>query len=70
VKGTSLASFVAVGDLTGEAVRATSITYQPFVFLIAAGALYLLLAGVLVLVQSWAERRFAIGPRPPTTASS
>lgn len=61
VKGTSLASLVAVGDLTGEAVRATSITYQPFVFLLIAGALYLLLAGGLVLLQSWAERRFAIG---------
>ena len=55
VKSTAMASLVAVSDLTGEAVRATSITYMPFVFLAWAGALYLFLSGVLALLQSWAE---------------
>ena len=56
VKGSSLASMVAVGDLTAEATRASSITYEPFLFITVAGALYLLLSGVLVLFQAWAER--------------
>ncbi|MDQ0390487.1 amino acid ABC transporter permease [Labrys monachus] len=72
IKGTSLASLVAVGDLTGEAVRATSITYQPFMFLSAAAVLYLAISGVLAAFQAWAEhrlaRRFAM-PAPPGQAS-
>jgi len=67
VKATSLASLVAVGDLTGEAVRATSITYEPFMFLIMAGALYLLLSGALALFQMWAEERMARARRPRTS---
>jgi His/Glu/Gln/Arg/opine family amino acid ABC transporter permease subunit len=67
VKATSLASFVAVGDLTGEAVRATSITYEPFMFFILAGVLYLLLSGVLALFQMWAEERTALARRPKTS---
>jgi His/Glu/Gln/Arg/opine family amino acid ABC transporter permease subunit len=61
VKATSIASFVAVGDLTGEAVRATSITYQPFLFIGIAGVLYLALSGSLALFQIWLEGRFRIG---------
>lgn len=56
VKGSSLASMVAVGDLTAAASRASSITYDPFTFIFLAGALYLLLCGALILFQSWAER--------------
>jgi His/Glu/Gln/Arg/opine family amino acid ABC transporter permease subunit len=56
VKGSSLASMVAVSDLTAEASRASSITYDPFTFIFVAGALYLLISGVLVLFQAWAER--------------
>jgi His/Glu/Gln/Arg/opine family amino acid ABC transporter permease subunit len=57
VKSTSLASIVAVGELTGQAVRAASITYDPFPFLLTAGALYLALSGVLAVFQAWAEHR-------------
>lgn len=57
VKSTAMASLVAVSDLTGAAVRATSITYEPFVFMLAAGALYLLLSGLLALLQLWAEAK-------------
>ena len=55
VKSTAMASLVAVSDLTGAAVRATSITYEPFTFMIAAGVLYLVLGGLLALLQAWAE---------------
>lgn len=55
VKSTAMASLVAVSDLTGAAVRATSITYQPFVFLVTAGGLYLVLGGALAILQNWAE---------------
>ncbi|WP_293860131.1 amino acid ABC transporter permease [uncultured Alsobacter sp.] len=57
VKSTSLASIVAVADLTGQAVRAASITYQPFPFLITAGLLYLAISGLLAVFQAWAEHR-------------
>ena len=66
VKGSSLASMVAVGDLTAAAARASSITYDPFTFIFLAGALYLLLSGALVLFQAWAEqylrRRYRLSP--------
>lgn len=55
VKGTSLASIVAVSELTGEAFALTSITYRPFDFLLAAAALYLVLTGFLAAVQALAE---------------
>jgi His/Glu/Gln/Arg/opine family amino acid ABC transporter permease subunit len=67
VKGTSLASMVAVGDLTAQASRATSITYEPFFFIVFAGVGYLLISGLLVLFQTWAEatiaRRYRLAPR-------
>lgn len=55
VKSTAMASLVAVSDLTGAAVRATSITYEPFLFMLTAGALYLALSGALAILQAWAE---------------
>lgn len=56
VKGTSLASMVSVADLTAEATRASSITYQPYAFLLIAGVFYLGLNGVLATGQAVAER--------------
>lgn len=56
VKGTSLASMISVADLTAEATRASSITYQPYIFLLLAGGLYLALSGVLVGAQALIER--------------
>lgn len=69
VKGSSLASMIAVSDLTAAAARASSITYDPFTFIFIAGALYLGLSGILILFQAWAERhlrqryRLSIGGR-------
>ena len=65
----ALASFVAVGDLTAQAVRATSIAYEPFLYLLTAGALYLTLSGLLAILQVWAERRFRIGVTRPVRTS-
>ena len=56
VKGTSLASMVSVADLTAEATRASSVTYQPYIFLLIAGGFYLALNAVLALLQAMAER--------------
>jgi His/Glu/Gln/Arg/opine family amino acid ABC transporter permease subunit len=67
VKGTSLASMVAVSDLTAASSRATSITYEPFFFIVFAGIGYLLVNGLLAIFQSWAEttiaRRYRLAPR-------
>ncbi|CAH1691754.1 Polar amino acid transport system permease protein [Hyphomicrobiales bacterium] len=59
VKATSLASMVAVSDLTASASRATSITYEPFLFIMLAGIGYLLISGLLALLQAWAEAKIA-----------
>lgn len=59
MKATSLASMIAVNELTAQAVRETSITYRPFVYLLFAGAIYLAFAGVLALAQAAAERALA-----------
>ncbi len=67
VKGTSLASVIAVGDLTAAASRATSITYEPFFFIVLAGLGYLVLNGLLAVFQMWAEAaiagRYRLAPR-------
>lgn len=68
VKGTSLASIVAVGELTAQAVRASSITYEPFMFLTIASVLYLVLSGTLALLQSWAEARVSQARRARVAA--
>lgn len=72
IKATSLASLVAVDDLTGAAVRATSITYQPFLFLTVAAVLYLAVTGALAALQAWAEHRLArrFTPTVPHEASA
>lgn len=63
VKGTSLASMISVGDLTAEATRASSITYQPYIFVLLAGALYLVINGALVIVQAVVERHLRLSVR-------
>lgn len=60
VKATSLASIVAVSELTGKAYALMSITYRAFEFLAVAAVLYLFLNAVLALLQAYAERRYAL----------
>ncbi len=59
VKGTALASLVAVSELTAEAVRAISITYRPYEFLAVAALLYLVINALLAFLQAVAERSIA-----------
>lgn len=66
MKATSLASMIAVNELTAQAVRETATTYRPFVYLIFAGVIYLLFAGVLALLQIAAERYLQRGYQPGT----
>jgi polar amino acid transport system permease protein len=63
VKNTSLASVIAVGELTlrSEQVVSTNFEYVP-VFL-AAGVLYLIATSVIVVIQGWLEARLNIERR-------
>ncbi len=60
VKGSSLASLVAVSELTGEGMALISFTYQPVPILITIAIIYLALNTVVVSIQAMVERRFAI----------
>jgi amine acid ABC transporter, permease protein, 3-TM region, His/Glu/Gln/Arg/opine family len=60
VKGSSLASLVAVSELTGQGMALISFTYQPVPILIAIAIIYLILNTVVVAIQAMVERRFSI----------
>jgi His/Glu/Gln/Arg/opine family amino acid ABC transporter permease subunit len=60
VKGSSLASLVAVSELTGQGTALISFTYQPVPILITVAAIYLVLNSIVVSIQVAVERRFAI----------
>ena len=60
VKGSSLASLVAVTELTGQAMALISYTYRPIEILVVVGAVYLMLNGVVIAIQRLVERRFAL----------
>ncbi len=57
VKATSLASIVAVGELTAESMSKITETYRAVEFLAFAAIAYLLLSSVLAVLQSWVQRR-------------
>ena len=59
VKGTSLASIVAVSELTGTISGLVSMTYSAFNFLLVGAALYLLLNALLAALQGYIERRLS-----------
>lgn len=58
LKGSSLASLVAVSELTGEGMALISYTYRPIEILAVVGAIYLALNGVLLAVQRVIEERY------------
>ena len=60
VKGSSLASLVAVTELTGEGMALISFTYRPVPILITIAIIYLALNSVVVSIQAMVERRFAV----------
>ena len=56
LKGTALAAAVAVPELTNAAKQVFVVTYRPFEILIAAGLIYAVLDGMLLVLQSYGER--------------
>lgn len=60
VKGSSLASLVAVTELTGQGMALISFTYQPIPILIVIAVVYLVLNGVVIALQQQIERRFRL----------
>lgn len=60
VKGSSLASLVAVTELTGQAMALISYTYKPIEILAVVGIVYLALNGIVLAIQKLVERRFAL----------
>ena len=58
VKSTSLAGIVSVDELTGASYDLISSTYHATEFLTASACLYLVINGVLALLQVLLERRF------------
>lgn len=61
VKGTSLASTITVLEITGYAKRLMSQTYAIFEVFALAGALYLGISLILILLVRVLERRLAMG---------
>ena len=60
LKGSSLASLVAVSELTGEGMALISYTYRPIEILAVVGAIYLALNGILLGVQRLVEQRYRL----------
>lgn len=60
LKGSSLASLVAVSELTGEGMALISYTYRPIEILAVVAAIYLALNGVLLAVQRVIEERYRL----------
>jgi His/Glu/Gln/Arg/opine family amino acid ABC transporter permease subunit len=57
VKATSIASMVAVSEITGESMSKITETYRSVEFLAFAAVVYLLLSSVLALLQAFVQRR-------------
>lgn len=57
VKATSIASIVAVSELTAESMAKITETYRSVEFLAFAAIAYLALSSILALAQSWTQRR-------------
>lgn len=60
LKGSSLASLVAVSELTGEGMALISYTYRPIEILAVVAAIYLVLNGILLSVQRLVEERYRL----------
>lgn len=57
VKATSIASIVAVSELTAESMAKITETYRSVEFLAFAAIAYLALSSILALAQAWTQRR-------------
>ncbi len=63
IKSTAIVSLIGLSDLMQRASSAGSTTQQPFLFLCAAGAMYLVFTSVSELLFAWLRRRYAVGVR-------
>jgi len=61
VKSTALVSVIGLNDMMQKAGQAAGATREPFTFYLAAGALYLVITSVSVLLLRWAEQRYSVG---------
>ncbi len=61
VKSTALVSVIGLNDMMNKAAQAAGATREPFTFYLAAGALYLAITTVSVLVLRAVEKRYSAG---------
>jgi len=61
LKSTALVSVIGLNDMMNRASQAAGATREPFTFYLAAGALYLAITSVSVVVLRRVERRYALG---------
>ena len=59
-KSTSLATVIALNELTGKSRQLANSTFKPIEILTAAGVIYLVLTSVLVGAQVLLERRYSV----------
>ncbi len=60
-KATALISVVGLQDMMFKAKSAGDATHQPFTFLLAAAALYLVITSVSLLLLRYLEKRYSVG---------
>lgn len=60
LKGTSLASTITVLELTGATELLIGETYQTILYWLIAGAMYLIISGLIIGIFKLLERRFAV----------
>ncbi len=60
-KATALISVVGLQDMMFKAKSAGDATHQPFTFLLAAAALYLVITSVSLLLLRYLEQRYSVG---------
>ncbi len=63
VKSTALVSVIGLNDMMNKAAQAAGATREPFTFYLAAGALYLAITTVSVLLLRWVGQRYSAGVR-------
>jgi His/Glu/Gln/Arg/opine family amino acid ABC transporter permease subunit len=66
IKSTAIISVIGLSDLMNRADSAGRATREPFVFYIAAGAVYLAFTSLSELGFAWLQKRLAIGVRRVT----
>jgi len=63
IKSTAIVSLIGLSDLMQRAKNGGSATQEPFVFFLAAGAMYLAFTSLSELLFAWLRRRFDVGVR-------